>query len=184
MSQILIAYFSASGHTRQAAETFARVCGGDLYEILPETPYTEADLDWHNADSRSSREMKDPAARPALASAVPSLTQYDAVFVGFPIWWHEAPRIVQTFLEKLSLAGKTVVPFATSGESGMGSINDSLRRGAPSAQLINGRRIDPAISDSAARMYIDSALLEAKGMRPKAGGKIMIKFLKELFGKK
>ena len=85
MSQILIAYFSVSGHTRQAAETFARVYGGTSYEILPQSAYTEADLDWHNESSRSSLEMKDPSARPALASTVPSLTDYNAVFIGFPI---------------------------------------------------------------------------------------------------
>lgn len=184
MSNVLIAYFSCTGHTKEAAETFARASGGTLYEIVPKVPYTEADLDWHNETSRSTLEMKDPAARPALASPVPDLTGYQAIVIGFPIWWHEAPRIIQTFLEQCAPGAKTVIPFATSGESGMGNTNTILRKSCPSAHWILGRRVDPDISDAAAKMYIDSALLEAKGMRPKAGGKVMLQFLKELFARK
>ncbi len=184
MSKILIAYFSCTGHTKRAAETFAKATGGTLYEIVPKEPYTEADLDWHDETSRSTLEMKDGACRPALASPIPDLTDYQALVIGFPIWWHEAPRIVQTFLEKCGAGAKTIIPFATSGESGMGATNDILRKSCPSAHFILGKRIPDDISETAAKMYVDSALLEAKGMRPKAGGKVMIKFLKELFGKK
>ena len=107
MSKILVAYFSASGETARLAKTLAGVIGGDLFEIRPQTAYTAADLDWNNAKSRSSVEMNDPKSRPAMAE-VPQLAGYDTVFVGFPIWWYQAPRIIQTFLESADFSGKTV----------------------------------------------------------------------------
>ena len=119
MSKILVAYFSASGETARLAKTLAGVTGGDLFEIRPQTAYTAADLDWNNAKSRSSVEMNDPKSRPAMAET-PWLAGYDTVFVGFPIWWYQAPRIIETFLESYDFSGKTVIPFATSGGSGMG----------------------------------------------------------------
>ena len=118
MSKTLIAYFSASGVTARLAKTLESATGGDLYEIKPVTPYTGADLNWNDKQSRSSVEMKDRTARPAVAVPVENMAQYDYVFVGFPIWWYEAPRIVQTFLESYDFSGKTVIPFATSGGSG------------------------------------------------------------------
>ena len=119
MSKILVAYFSASGVTARAAQAIAAAVGGDLYEIAPAQPYTAADLNWNNQQSRSSLEMNDPACRPALATHVDHMDQYDTVFVGFPIWWGVEPRVVDTFLESRDLTGKTVIPFATSGGSGM-----------------------------------------------------------------
>lgn len=120
MSKKLVAYFSASGVTAQVAGKLAEAVGADLFEIAPKVPYTKADLDWTNARSRSTVEMKEPGSRPALAAQLPNAADYDTVYVGFPIWWYVAPTIVNTFLESIDLSGKTVVPFATSGGSGMG----------------------------------------------------------------
>lgn len=144
MGKNLVAYFSASGTTRRVATDLAAAVGADLYEIAPESPYTRADLNWNDRGSRSSREMGDESCRPALASDVPSTSSYDAVFVGFPIWWYVEPRIVDTFLEACDLAGKTVVPFATSGGSGVGRAAAHIRSVVPDARvteggLLNGR---------------------------------------------
>ncbi len=117
MSKILIAYFSASGVTGRAAKEIAEAVGADLYEIRPEQPYTAADLDWRNKQSRSSLEMTDPDSRPAMAGPMPDLGEYDTVFVGFPIWWGVEPRVVDTFLDRNGFEGKTMIPFATSGGS-------------------------------------------------------------------
>ena len=119
MSKILIAYFSASGVTARTAKEMAKAAGADLYEICPAEPYTAADLNWMDQKSRSTLEMNDPACRPAIAAPAADLDQYDTVFVGFPIWWYVEPRIVDTFLERYDFSGKTVIPFATSGGSGM-----------------------------------------------------------------
>ena len=127
MGKTLVAYFSASGQTAKLAKTVAEVTGGTLHEILPAQPYTPADLDWHDAQSRSSLEMKDPASRPAIANSVVDMAAYDTVFVGFPIWWYVAPTIIQTFLEAYDFTGKTVIPFATSGGSGMGKTDSILQ---------------------------------------------------------
>ena len=119
MSKILIAYFSASGVTGRAAKEIAEAVGADLYEIRPEQPYTAADLDWRNKQSRSSLEMTDPDSRPAMAGPMPDLGEYDTVVVGFPIWWGVEPRVVDTFWDRNGFEGKTMIPFATSGGSGM-----------------------------------------------------------------
>ena len=141
MSKILVAYFSASGETARLAKTLAGVIGGDLFEIRPQTAYTAADLDWNNAKSRSSVEMNDPKSRPAMAEP-PRLAGYDTVFVGFPIWWYQAPRIIQTFLESADFSGKTVIPFATSGGSGMGKTVELLRSScAPDTRWNEGKRL-------------------------------------------
>lgn len=116
----LVSYFSASGVTEKAAKTLAEAIGADLYEIKPEVPYTKADLAWMDKTSRSTLEMKDPASRPAMADKLESVAGYDVVFVGFPIWWYQAPTIINTFLESCDFSGKTLVPFATSGGSGLG----------------------------------------------------------------
>lgn len=129
--KILVAYFSASGVTRKLAETLAQAAGGDLFEIKPQTPYTQADLDWMDKKSRSTLEMKDLGCRPPIAETCPDMAGYDAVFVGFPIWWYVAPRIIDTFLESHDFAGKTIVPFATSGGSGMGETEKILKSLCP-----------------------------------------------------
>ena len=113
MSKILIAYFSASGETEKLAQTIAQVTGGDLYKIQPAQPYTSADLNWNDANSRSSKEMKNPDSRPAIADSVSNMDEYDTVFVGFPIWWYVAPTIIDTFLESYDFSGKKIVLFNT-----------------------------------------------------------------------
>ncbi len=126
-----LAYFSASGETKKLVRTLADVVKADLFEIKPETPYTAADLDWHNKASRSSVEMRDTSCRPAMAEQA-DVAPYDTIFVGFPIWWYEAPRIIETFLESCDLTGKTVIPFATSGGSDLGNTDSILQRSANS----------------------------------------------------
>ncbi len=118
MSKVLVACFSASGVTGDAAKKIAEITGGTFYAICPKVPYTPADLDWRNPNSRSSVEMKDPAARPEMADGNAPVADSDVVFLGFPIWWYTAPRIVNTFLEKYDFAGKRIILFATSGSSG------------------------------------------------------------------
>ena len=133
----LIAYFSASGVTARVAREMAQAVDADLYEIRPEQPYTSADLDWMDKRSRSTLEMNDPASRPAIAQAVENMAQYDTVLVGFPIWWYVEPRIVDTFLESYDFSGKTVIPFATSGGSGIGK---RKRACAPTAPGRSGKK--------------------------------------------
>ena len=139
MSRKLVAYFSASGVTAKLAETLSEAIGADLYAIEPEVPYTKADLNWMNQNSRSSVEMKDPASRPAIAGKRDNMDEYDTIFVGFPIWWYVAPTIINTFLESYDFAGKTIIPFATSGGSGMGKTNEKLQPSCPGAKLMEGK---------------------------------------------
>lgn len=139
MSKKLVAYFSASGVTASLAKNLAAAIGADLFEIEPAVKYTKADLDWTNKKSRSSVEMNDKASRPAVAKRLNNMGEYDEVFVGFPIWWYIAPTIVNTFLEGYDLAGKTIVPFATSGGSGMGVTNAYLANSCKGAKLVDGK---------------------------------------------
>lgn len=139
MSKQLVAYFSATGTTKKAAERLAGAIGADLFEIKPAVPYTQADLNWMDKHSRSSVEMNDLKSRPAIAGMPADLGAYDTVFVGFPIWWYVAPTIVNTFLESCDLTGKTVVPFATSGGSGMGGTNKALAPSCKGARLVEGK---------------------------------------------
>ena len=139
MSKALVAYFSASGVTKKLAQTLAEAIGADLFEIEPKIPYTRADLNWMDKQSRSTIEMQNPASRPELAGTCKSIADYDTVFVGFPIWWYVAPTIVNTFLESCDLTGKTVVPFATSGGSGMGSTSKALAPSCKGARLLEGK---------------------------------------------
>ena len=135
----LVAYFSASeAHvTAQVAKTLAEAADADLFEIVPEQIYTAQDLDWQDGQSRSTIEMKDSTARPAVASKVENMAQYNTIYVGFPIWWYTAPRIINTFLEQYDLSGKTIIPFATSGGSGMGKSGEDLQKAsAPTAKWI------------------------------------------------
>lgn len=148
MSKKLVAYFSASGVTKNAAERLAKAVGADLFEIKPAIPYTSADLDWMNKKSRSSVEMSNPDSRPAIAETLPNMQEYDTVFVGFPIWWYVAPTIIHTFLESYDFSGKTMVPFATSGSSGMGKTVDVLKKVCPSANWNAGKMLNH-VSDSA-----------------------------------
>ena len=127
MSGKLVAFFSASGVTAALAQHLSRAAGADLCEIKPAVPYTSADLDWTNASSRSSVEMKNPASRPEIAEKLPSMADYDVIFLGFPIWWYVAPTIINTFLESYDFSGKTIALFATSGGSPMGRTLEILR---------------------------------------------------------
>ena len=127
-NKILVAVFSASGVTRRVGEAIARVSGGDFFEIVPKEKYTSADLNYMNSKSRSSLEMKDPAARPKVEGAVEDMDAYDTVIIGFPIWWGVAPRIIETFLESYDFSGKTILPFCTSGGSGVGSSDTALHK--------------------------------------------------------
>lgn len=139
MNKPLVAYFSASGVTEKTAETLAKTINADLFEIEPETPYTAADLDWTDKNSRSTVEMNDLSSRPAIKSKLDDMGDYDVVFVGFPIWWYVAPTIINTFLESYDFKGKTVVPFATSGVSGMGKTADVLRKLNTGAKILDGK---------------------------------------------
>lgn len=152
----LVAYFSASGVTKEAAKRVAEAAGADLFEIKPAQPYTHADLDWTDKKSRSTIEMNDKTARPAIAEKLPNMEDYGVVFVGFPIWWYIAPRIIETFLESYDFAGKTVVPFATSGGSGMGRTVDELRLHAPKANWKAGRLLNRC-SESEVRSLVEQA---------------------------
>lgn len=139
MSRKLVAYFSASGVTAKLAESLSEAIGADLYEIEPKIPYTKADLDWMDKQSRSTIEMNDPSSRPAIKGERDNMDDYDTVFVGFPIWWYVAPTIINTFLESYDLTGKTIIPFATSGGSGMGKTNEKLQLSCPGARLLEGK---------------------------------------------
>lgn len=139
MSRKLVAFFSASGVTAKVAEVLADTIGADLFAIEPEVPYTKADLDWMDKTSRSTLEMKDPASRPAIARKRDNMDDYDTVFVGFPIWWYVAPTIINTFLESYDMTGKIIIPFATSGGSGMGKTNEKLLPSCKGAKLMEGK---------------------------------------------
>lgn len=140
----LVVYFSATGTTAKAARTIAEVTGGTLYEIVPLQAYTADDLDWNDRQSRSSVEMTNPQARPALKGTKPDVVAYDVVFIGYPIWWDQAPRIINTFIESHNLKGKTFVPFATSGGSSItGSVN-ALRKAYPNLEWQDGKLLNRA----------------------------------------
>ena len=144
MSKFLVAYFSASGTTAKAARLLSEPLGADLFEIVPAQPYTKKDLNWLNPKSRTTLEMKDPASRPEIAKLPDSVAGYDVIFVGFPIWWYIAPTIINTFLESLDLSGKTIIPFATSGGSGMGKTNEKLAPSCPNSKLLEGKLLNKA----------------------------------------
>ena len=140
----LVAYFSATGTTARAAKLVAETVDGTLYEIQPAKKYTAADLDWHDKASRSSVEMSDSKSRPALYSKLGSLAEYDTIYIGFPIWWNLAPRIVNTFIESGDFAGKTVIPFATSGSSSISNAEKELQTNYPGINWGKGRLLNGA----------------------------------------
>ncbi len=147
MSKILVAYFSASGVTKKAAENLAQAAGADLYEIKPAVPYTKEDLNWMDKKSRSSVEMNDKSSRPAIADTDAEISQYDTIFLGFPIWWGEEPRIMDTFVEAYDFSGKTVVPFCTSGGSGIGSSGENMQSlSTGDAIWLDGERLSSSSS--------------------------------------
>ena len=146
-AKTLVAYFSATGNTAKVAEKLAKVVEADLFEIKPEQVYTDADLNWRNEKSRSSIEMNDKTSRPAIANKVADMSQYDTVFVGFPIWWGREPSIIDTFMESYDFSGKKVIPFATSGSSDIGDTAENLKALAPNAQVDVGKRFTSSVSE-------------------------------------
>ena len=147
MSKVLVAYFSASGVTKAVAERLARGVGADLFEIEPAIPYTNADLNWMNKRSRSTVEMNDRSCRPAIASKVADMAQYEVVFVGFPVWWYHEPSIIDTFMEQYDFTGKTVIPFATSGGSQLGDSAKNIQALATGAKVVEGKRFAARASE-------------------------------------
>ena len=148
MRKKLVVYFSASGVTKNAAEKLAKAAGADIFELRPTAPYTRADLNWMDKNSRSSKEMNDAASRPEIAALPQDMSGYDTVFIGFPIWWYTAPRIIETFLDSCDLSGKTAVCFATSGGSTVAKAEKGLKAKYPAVIWKSGRMLNSA-SDSA-----------------------------------
>ena len=159
-ANVLVAYFSATNTTEGVAQTVADILGADLYEIMPEQPYTDADLNYHDDNSRSTIEMNDPNARPAISGSVENMEEYDIVFIGYPIWWGEAPRILNTFVESYDFSDKTVVPFCTSGGSGVGSSASNLERLTSGAVWLSGTRLNGNASRSSVADWIDGLELD------------------------
>ncbi len=157
--KILVAYFSATGTTARAAEKLADVTGGELYAIEPAQPYTSADLDWNNKRSRSSVEMNDPKARPAMKGKKENIADYDVVFIGYPIWWNLAPRIINTFIESHDLKGKTVIPFATSGGSSLAGSAAALKKSYPTLNWKEGRLLNRADEKSIRAWLLQSSFM-------------------------
>ena len=159
-AKVLVAYFSATNTTKGVAEHIANGLNADLYEITPTEPYTDADLDYSDNNSRSTIEMDDPASRPAISDSVENMSQYDVVFVGFPIWWGEAPRIMSTFVESYDLSGKIIVPFCTSGSSGVGSSATSLEQLTSGAQWLAGTRLNGSASQDEIMEWVNGLGLD------------------------
>lgn len=156
MSRVLVAYFSASGVTEKVAEMLSEVIGADLFKIEPKVPYTDADLDWRNDSSRSSAEMKNLSFRPEIKEKYLDISNYDTVYIGYPVWWYVAPTVINTFLEGLDLSGKTVIPFATSGGSGIGKTEEYLLKSCKGARLLEGKRIERDITREELNAWVNS----------------------------
>ncbi len=153
--EILVAYFSATNTTEGVAKNIAESLNADLYEITPETPYTSDDLNYNDDNSRSTIEMNDPDSRPAISGSVENMEQYDIVFIGYPIWWGEAPRILCTFVESYDFSDKTVVPFCTSGGSGVGSSASNLEKLTSGAEWLSGTRLSGSASKDSVAEWIN-----------------------------
>jgi len=153
--KVLVIYFSATGTTRGVANKIASVTGGDLYEIKAAQEYTDADLDWHDSDSRTTHEQNDPSVRPEIGSGSVSLSGYTTVFIGYPIWWGEEPRIMDTFVESYDFSGITVIPFCTSGGSGIGRSGTNLANNAGSGNWLEGKRLSAGVSESELQTWIE-----------------------------
>ena len=136
MSKKLVAYFSASGTTADAAKKIAEITGAEIYEIRPEVPYTKEDLNWQDENARSTVEMKDKSSRPEIADKNAPVADSDVVFLGFPVWWYTAPTIINTFLESYDFSGKKIILFATSGSTDFGSAEEDLKKSAGNAEII------------------------------------------------
>lgn len=152
----LVVYFSATGTTRNVAEHIAEMTEADIYEIKAAQEYTDADLDWNDNNSRSTKEQNDASARPAIAGEMPSLEGYTTIFIGYPIWWGEEPRIMDTFVESCDFEGITMIPFCTSGSSGIGRSGKNLEENAGSGNWLEGQRFGANVSDTELTAWIDS----------------------------
>lgn len=160
--KVLISYFSATNNTENIANHLKDILNADLYEITPETPYTAADLNY-NTDCRANREQNDASARPTISVGVDNMEQYDVVFLGYPIWWGQAPKIISTFLESYDFSGKTIVPFCTSGSSGIGSSAANLQPLASAAAWLDGQRFSGSASRSTVEAWVDGLTLPSEG---------------------
>lgn len=165
---VLVAYFSATGNTEGVAQQLAGLLSADLYAITPAEPYTEADLDYTNPNSRSQVEGSDPDARPALAGEALDLTGYDTIFLGYPIWNGQAPKLLSTFLETYDCTGKTIVPFCTSGSSGIGASATDLHGLAPSTSWLSGRRFSGSVTASELAEWVSELSLPEGTVSAKA----------------
>ena len=154
-SDVLVVYFSATGTTKGVAEKIASLTDGDLYEIKAAQEYTDADLNWSDSDSRSTKEQNDPSARPEIGSEPVSLDGYSTIYIGFPIWWGEEPRIMDTFVESYSFDGITMIPFCTSSSSGIGKSGENLAEHAGSGNWLEGERFGGDVSESLLQMWIE-----------------------------
>lgn len=139
--KILVAYFSASGVTKKVAEEIEKIFKADLFEIKPENSYTRQDLDWQDKKSRSSIEMNDENSRPKILNKLSNINEYETIFLGFPIWWYVAPKIINTFVESYNLQGIDIIPFCTSGGSEIKSCEDALKREYPELNWRKGKRL-------------------------------------------
>ena len=155
MSKKLVAYFSPTGTTANAAKALANAAGADIYEIKPKVPYTRDDLNWRNLQCRSSLEMKDKSSRPELADTNADISGYDTIFVCFPVWWYIAPTIINTFLESYDFSGKKIVLFATSGGSGFGRAVEFLQTSAPKAEIIEGEILNGRLDNAKLKAFAD-----------------------------
>ena len=156
MNHVLVAYFSASGVTKRVAEKIAKAANAELFEIIPEQPYTIKDLDWHDSNSRSSVEMNDKSSRPSISDKIENMESYNTVLIGFPIWWYVAPTIINTFLESYDFSGKKIILFATSGSSGMGKTMEELKPSASRANFIAEKRVEAGITQAETDKWIKS----------------------------
>lgn len=160
MNKTLVAYFSCSGVTERLAKNLASVVGSELYKIEPVAPYTDADLNWHDSKARSTIEMENKQSRPEIAGIVQNMDDYDVVYVGFPIWWYIAPTIINTFLESYDFSGKTVIPFATSGMSGVGETDKWLHAScSKETKWRPAKRFDSGVNSKTLKTWVDSLKL-------------------------
>ena len=159
-TDVLVAYFSATGNTENIAEHLVSILDADLYEIVPQVPYTSEDLDYSNSDCRANREQNDPTARPAISGGVEDLEDYEVVFLGYPIWWGDAPKIISTFLETYDFDGKTIVPFCTSGSSSIGGSVSDLEALTDGATWLEGQRFSGSASRETVSQWVDALNLD------------------------
>ncbi len=155
-NNILVAYFSATGTTKRVAEKIAELTDADIYEIVPLNQYSAADLDWHDNNSRSTKEMNDKNVRPEIGSDDIDISSYDTIYLGYPIWWGDAPRIMATFVEKYNFDGKKVIPFCTSGGSGIGRSGTNLGTLAGSGNFVNGERLNSSADTNNIQNFINN----------------------------